>query len=150
MGSTFSIYLPVAEAEYLSPEVDPENNGLPAGAETILLIEDEEPVLDMVRLMCSRQGYKILEARNGQEGWEMFQRARERIDLVLLDLSMPEMSGQELLAQMRTLDPQVKVIISTGYTQYSAEALGARALLSKPYRSRQALQTRRQVLDGVP
>ena len=147
MGTTFSVYLPVAEAECLSPEVDPENDAPPAGTETILLIEDEEPVLDTLRLMCSRQGYKILEAHNGQEGWEVFQRERERIDLVLLDLSMPEMSGQELLAQMRTLDPQVKVIISTGYTQYRAEALGARALLPKPYRSRQALQTIREVLD---
>ena len=147
VGSTFSVYLPVAEVERSSPEVEQENDALPSGTETILLIEDEEPVLDTLRLMCSRQGYKILEAHNGQEGWEVFQRERARIDLVLLDLSMPEMSGQELMAQMLDLDPEVKVIISTGYTQYQAESLGARALLPKPYGSRQALQTIRQVLD---
>ena len=62
----------------------------------------------------SDRGYQILVGRNGQEGWQVFQREQERIDLVILDLSMPKMSGQELLKHMFALNPAVKVIISTG------------------------------------
>ena len=67
--------------------------------------------------------------------------------MVLLDLSIPNLSGQEVLERMLKLNPDVKVILSTGYTQYSADALGAKALLKKPYRLSQALQTIREVLD---
>ena len=93
-------------------------------------------------------GYEVLVGRDGQEGWETFEREWEHVDVVLLDLSMPNLSGQEILARMLTLNPNVKVIISTGYTQHSADALGAKALLKKPYRLSQALQTIREVLDS--
>ena len=85
----------------------------------------------------------------GHDAWEIFQREQEKVDLVLLDMSLkPGLSGREILARMLNLDPEVKVILSTGYTQYSAESLGAKALLKKPYSLTQALQTIRDVLDG--
>ena len=147
VGTTFSVYLPVAEQEDVPLESE-SSEDIPRGTETLLIIEDEEEVLNPMVSRMSDSGYQILVSRDGQEGWEVFQREQERIDLVILDLSMPNLSGQEVLERMLTLNPDVKVIVSTGYTQHSADALGAKALLEKPYHMAQALQTIRQVLDS--
>ena len=106
----------------------------------------------MLSSMVSRMsdcGYQILVGRNGQEGWQVFQREQERIDLVILDLSMPTMSGQELLKHMFALNPAGKVIISTGNPAHNVETLDAQAMLIKPYGMVRALQIIREVLDNA-
>ena len=148
VGTIFSVCLPVAEQEVVSPVVE-QAQTMPQGTETILLIEDEEDLRDQQASVFKQYGYEVLVGKDGQEGWKTFEREWERVDVVLLDLSIPNLSGQEVLAQMFTLNPDVKVILSTGYTQHSADALNAKALLQKPYRLSQALQTIRQVLDGA-
>ena len=132
--------------------VDDEDNSdpkgaMPQGTETILHIEDEEAISRLVETLLTSYGYAVLEAKDGQEGWEIFTQKQNTIDLVLLDLSLPNLSGQELLAQILVDAPETKVIIVTGYLDYTAESLGARALLQKPYPLIQALHTIREVLD---
>ena len=147
VGTTFSVYLPVAEQEIVTPVVE-QPQTIPRGTETILFIEDEGDLRDQQVSVFEQYGYEVLVGTDGQEGWETFEREWEHVDVVLLDLSLPNVSGQEILSRMLTLNPDVKVIISTGYTQHRADALGAKALLKKPYRLTQALQTIRKVLDG--
>ena len=146
-GTTFSIYLPVAPQEEIFSAKKPQEEGISRGTETILFVEDEEDVLDSVVPVIQDFGYEVLVERDGEEGWERFQRERERIDLIVLDLSMPKMSGAEMFERVRAIAPDVKIILSTGNIDSRAESLGAQALLKKPYRLTQALQTIRQVLD---
>ena len=148
VGTSFSVYLPVAKREELPLEPE-SSNGLPRGTETILIVEDEEDILGTMVPQMSNCGYRVLVSRNGEEGWQIFQRERENIDLVILDLSMPKMTGQELLSHMLSLNPATKVIISTGNPDHSAETLGTQALLIKPYGMVRALQVIREVLDNA-
>ena len=147
VGTAFSVYLPITEQE-IGPSDDEQAKTIPRGTETILLIEDEADLRDQQVSIFKQYGYEVLVGKDGQEGWETFEREWEHVDVVLLDLSMPNLSGQEILARMLTLNPDVKVIVSTGYTQHSADAMGVQALLKKPYRITQVLQTIREVLDS--
>ena len=148
-GTTCSVFLPVKEEEFppleepQSPPQDPLR-----GTETILVVEDDEAVLHTNVEVLHNFGYTTLPAKDGQEGWKQFQCNREKIALVLLDWSMPKISGRDLLDRMYTLDPNVKVILSTG----NVDPLGpleVEAILRKPYSLTQALKTIRNVLDGV-
>ena len=85
--------------------------------------------------------------RQDRRRLQTYQHHRDEIDLVVLDLWMPRMSGQEVLANMRTLDPAVKVVVSTGYAEQPEKLMGTQATLLKPYRIEDALRTIRQVLD---
>ena len=148
-GTTFSVYLPVREHEIVPDHIEPTASML-CGTETVLLIEDEDDVRSLLVSSLRRYGYSVLVGRDGLEGLEAFQQEWKHIDLVLLDLSLPKRDGLDVLAQMRALNPAVKVIVSTGHTEHSAEAIGVLALLDKPYRLSQALQTIHDVLHGAP
>ena len=145
-GTTFALYLPVSDQEQAVSQAEATGQIL-GGSETILLIEDEEIMQRRLRAILERSGYTVLVSGNGNEGWQMYQDQRAQIHLVVLDMSMPGLSGREVLARIHGLDSEVKVVISTGYAEYRAETLGAKALLKKPYRLIQALETIRQVLD---
>ncbi len=146
VGTTFSVYLPVAKQEIIASAVEP-SQAMPRGTETILCIEDEEDLRNQLVALLKQYGYEVLVGKDGQEGWEAFEREYEHVDVVLLDLSLPNVSGQEVLLRMLTLNPDVKIIVSTGYVQRGAEVSGAKEILKKPYRLSQVLQTIREVLD---
>ena len=147
VGTTFSIYLPVAEEQLAAAKETQREEVIPRGTETILVIEDEERVRLRLVSILERYGYSALMGADGVEGLEIFRQECGRIDLVMLDLSLPRLSGQEVLPQLRELNPEIPVIISTGFASHSAESLQVQALLKKPYRLVQALQTIRKVLD---
>ena len=144
-GATFSVYLPVAPDQTAAPEAKTAET-VKGGSETLLFVEDEEdvrrPLLDLLRA----NGYRVLVAGDGREGWTVFQRHQHDIDLILLDLAMPNMSGQELLARIRTVDPAAKVLVSTGRADAVAQLPGE-TVLRKPYRMTEALATIRDLLD---
>jgi CheY-like chemotaxis protein len=85
------------------------------GLGTLLIIDDEDLVRDSTARLLERSGYRILTAANGERGLALFEEHGAKIDLVLLDLSMPTMSGHEVLVRLRRMQPSVRVMILTGY-----------------------------------
>ena len=103
----------------------------------ILLVDDEEVILDVGTMMLEKIGYQVLGACNSAEAVEIFKRNENKIDLVLLDLNLPDESGADTFKKIRAIDPDARVILSTGYngTQEVFELmdLGCRGMLQKPF-----------------
>jgi two-component system cell cycle sensor histidine kinase/response regulator CckA len=146
VGTTFSVYLPATDREWAAAESVEELETSP-GTETILLIDDEEDVRRTVSPMLRRCGYAVLEAVDDLDGLEVFKRERENIDLVLLDLSMPRMSGREVLAELQSLDPEVKVALFTGHEVQKEEFAGLADIVHKPVLFDDLARTLRQILS---
>lgn len=115
-GTTFKIYLPQIEEQMPEPESNAEVEEDLQGTETILLVEDEELVRNLVRETLETYGYKILEAANGTDGLLIYEQYRESIDLLLTDAVMPKMGGKDLAAILSKTYPQIKVLFMSGYT----------------------------------
>lgn len=126
-------------------------NQCPHGNETILVVDDEEYIRNLNSAILQRLGYQVMEASSGDEGLKIFSEQPGKIDLVILDVSMPGLSGKEVLDQLYMIDPQVKVIISSGYSKEGLpdgiDRMGASGYLTKPYRLAEMAQTLREVLD---
>jgi PAS domain S-box-containing protein len=114
-GTTFRIYLPVKIAPQEQEKV-PESKDLYGNRETILLAEDEVPVRDSVGRILEEFGYEVITAANGREAIERFAANKGKIDLVLIDLVMPGVSGKEAVDEMKRMVPGIKVIFMSGYT----------------------------------
>lgn len=150
-GTVFTIWLPrddtpVVDVPHLSPVV----TGNAHSGETILIVDDEPVVRMLARTILQRLGYTTLEAGDGQEAIALFRREHARIALVILDLSMPGMSGQEVLKELVRIDPQVRVLFSSGYSETPPalyEARNVLGFLGKPYRPEQLGKAVRQALD---
>jgi len=140
-GTVFRIlFAPSSQAADLeaAAEVKPARRDL-----TLLLIDDEEVVRDMVGEVLEQEGVSVLRAEDGARGVALFREQRERIDLVLLDLSMPGLSGEETFGRLREIDPSVPVILSSGYDHDEARGRfgdGTPAgFIQKPYRPEQLM-----------
>ena len=147
VGTTFSIYLPIVEPEGTPKRIEITDSA-PQGTETILVIDDDPMIRDTVTGLLEENGYRILFGVDGIDGLEVFQRERDTIDLVLLDLSMPRMSGHQVLAELRAMDPHVRVIIMAGYVADKAAYSDAQAILQKPVTMQNLSQTVRTVLEA--
>ena len=154
-GATFRLYFPLAQGELETPASSNNDECLSpvcGGSETILLAEDEEVVLNMGRRILERCGYRVLAARNGREAVELYRRHSAEIDLIVLDVSMPILSGGEVLEQVRGINPAVKLLLASGYAPEGnmAELLaaGAQGFIAKPYRARDLADAVRQALDA--
>jgi CheY-like chemotaxis protein len=152
-GTTFEIYLPtIDEAETKDEAQTDPVKAMKKGSETILLVDDEDYIRDLGNQILSKFGYSILMAENGQVALDMYRSLWKSIDLVLLDLIMPGISGTECLKELRTINPDVKVVVISGYSPDGSTdelfQLGARGFISKPYQMTQMLQVTREVLDS--
>ncbi len=150
-GTVFKIYIPavVAESQFHQPVVSSIPQG---GAETILLVDDEELIRDLGKRILELSGYTVLTASNGKEALDLYKVERGRISLVILDLIMPEMGGKQCLEGLLKLDPEVRVLMASGFaasgqTKEAIEA-GARGSAVKPYNMKELLQAVREVLDS--
>ncbi len=107
------------------------------GKETILLVDDEEVVLDVNRMVLEMLGYKVLMARSGQEAIEVFRAKKDEIHLVILDMIMPGMEGGKVFQILKNIDAEVKIILSSGYSMNDEVARmmeqGCRAFIQKPF-----------------
>jgi two-component system cell cycle sensor histidine kinase/response regulator CckA len=103
----------------------------------VLLVDDEEVILDVGTMMLEKIGYQVLGARNSAEAVEIFKQSGNEIDLVLLDLKLPDESGAETFKKIRAIDPDARVILSTGYNEtqevFELMDLGCRGMLQKPF-----------------
>src|SRR5208283_4174350 len=116
-GTTFYVYLPRVEdsAEELSPAESPPNEA--GGCETVLLVEDEESVRELVRVTLATRGYRVLEAENGECGLRIAEAFKGRIDILVTDVVMPGMGGRELAKKLLSLRPGISVLYLSGYTE---------------------------------
>ena len=148
VGSTFTVHLPVLATETQEEEEQPSADAtpLPGGSETILIVEDEDEVRVPVVEVLNRCGYDVLEARDGREAL-FTMNTQPRIDLVLLDLSLPEISGHEVLKRLRSRRDDMRVVIFTGQTSDAQGPLEAETILRKPVPFNDLARTVRDVLD---
>ena len=153
-GSRFTIHMPrQGEGATQGEPLAPEPQVTLTGAETILLVEDERGVGDLVEQQLTQLGYKVLRAGNGQEALEQYGQALDAIDLVLSDVVMPRMSGPELIKILRERGYRGQVLYISGYgdaTLAQADPLVAGApMLAKPYSRSRLASTIRHLLDDA-
>jgi CheY-like chemotaxis protein len=150
-GATFDIYLP-ALAEQVVQEPDRKRQPLKGGDECVLLVDDQQEILELGQRMLSKQGYRVLTAKGGAEGVELFRQRAEEIDLVIIDLLMPDLAGEECARLMRALKPEVAILLTSGFVpapRGQAElAQVSDGILQKPFDLAQLLGTVRATLDG--
>jgi signal transduction histidine kinase len=149
-GTTVKIYFPVTgvSAGQVALE-DPEGN-LKGGTETVLLVEDEEPIRRATERVLTQYGYKVLAAGDGDEALRMFQSSENEIDLVISDVVMPKMNGPDLYRAIRERKPAMKCILISGYADLARprdEGDAAVPLLAKPWTLGELLHQVRRALD---
>ena len=147
-GSRFSVLLPLAPAPEPVTEAPAEPQLALSGAETILLVEDEDTIRRLVRDVLGRSGYTVLDAPEGESALELL-RANE-IDLLLTDVVMPGMSGPELARLATTERPSLRVLFTSGYTNEPEEILAGpgAAFIGKPFSPKSLVAKVREVLDS--
>jgi two-component system, cell cycle sensor histidine kinase and response regulator CckA len=150
-GTTFEIYLPQVETAAETGVADEAGAAPVAGHETILLVEDEDDVRALAREVLERQGYTVLEASDGVNALEVYEKERERIDLILTDVVMPRMSGREMVDRVCASRPDMRVLYMSGYTGDAIVRHGvldaSMLLLGKPFTPIALIAKVREVLD---
>jgi len=148
-GTTFFIYLPVSDRPV---ELDTSTEeSIRAGSETILIVDDEEQVLDACGAMLGQLGYNTILAKNGKEAVEIFKKENANIDLIILDMIMPEMDGLTAYGHLKEIDPNVKVLLASGYSMTDnvkeIVASGCDEFIQKPFTMGQISRVTRELLD---
>ncbi len=150
-GTVFTIYLPASAKEVLIDE-----EGSPAmlikGTGTILLIDDEKMILDVGLELLEELGYTVLSAMSGQEAIDVFQKDQDNIDLVIMDMIMPGMGGGETFDRLKEINPEVKVLLSSGYS-INGQATkiirrGCDGFIQKPFNMNQLAEKIQKILTG--
>ena len=147
-GSTFVIYLPAVDKAVIDEAGVDER--LESGSGLILLVDDEPMILDVGRQMLERLGYTVLTASSGIDALEVYRQNGRQCDLVILDMIMPDMSGEEAFEQLHRFDPEVRVLLASGYSIHGQASRilerGCRGFIQKPFNI-EALSTKiRQIL----
>jgi len=155
-GSTFRVFLPAIEQAPSDLDTGPQRLLAEAGTGTVLLVDDEEVVRRSTRRLLKQLGFEVIVAADGEEAVHLYETHRDEILFVLLDLIMPRMGGEAAFEELKRIDPDVRVLIASGYTDESRARqltnLGAKGFLPKPF-DHEALQSailRVLELDEVP
>jgi CheY-like chemotaxis protein len=154
-GTTFRILFPVSQASFATAGVAERNaTGKDSwrGGGTVLVVDDEEQVCSVAREMLERLGFSVLTAANGHEAVEFFRENAARIACVLLDLTMPQLDGEQVFDEMLAIRPDLKAIITSGYDKKEATRRFAgkslAGFLQKPYDLEDLQQVLREALEG--
>jgi PAS domain S-box-containing protein len=144
-GSTFHLYLPIAEAPASDKLSAEKASAVVKGSGTILFVDDDKSVRKSTKEMLIQLGYSVSTCSDGDEAIQHYREFRDQIDLVILDMIMPKMDGWELFRTLRAINPAVKVLIATGYafgdTTQDLIHAGALAILQKPFKISALSQT---------
>ncbi|WP_171966475.1 ABC transporter substrate-binding protein [Mariprofundus micogutta] len=132
-GSIFSIYIPLIDAEDDTQKSRRDQEVVKGNGEMILIVDDEQQIVSTEREVLESLGYQVLTASDGDQAVEAFKQHADKLDLVILDVVMPRMGGIEASQCMRLINPQVKIIFSTGYDKDNDGKLKNETVLSKPY-----------------
>ena len=149
LGSTFKIFLPVMERQFKPrPSVE---KPLPTGTERILFVDDEPALVDIGKQILESLGYEVTPRTGSIEALELFRANKDRFDLVITDMTMPNLAGDELARELIRINPEIPVILCTGYSSQinpeRAKAMGIREFVSKPVLTTKIAATIRKVLD---
>jgi CheY-like chemotaxis protein len=148
-GTNFSIYLPASDEPIHQTLEIPEL--IIDGNETILLVDDEEIVIDVGVELLNKLGHTVLEASNGYEAIKVFKENKDKIDLVILDMIMPDIGGGETYDTIKKIDSEAKVLLASGYSLsgQASEILdrGCNGFIQKPFNMRTLSQKIREVLS---
>jgi PAS domain S-box-containing protein len=151
-GTTFKVYLPVQSSEPVG-DLLPHVSLLPwQGSGTVLLVEDEPQLIKVAKRLIQALGFSVIEATNGQVALEMYQKNAEYITLVFTDIGMPVMDGYELIRELKLLDPDLPIIVSSGFGDAEATSRiseNIAGLISKPYSFDQLRKVLKGVVEGV-
>ena len=141
-GTTVRLYLPALLQENITPQSGVRADAIvsvrnPGEQLTILVVEDEAPMVELLSDALSQEGYRVLDATDGAEGVNIFQRYRSEIDLVLIDLGLPKISGLEVIRTIKKLNDKVRILATTGYLEPELKselfAVGVTDYIQKPY-----------------
>jgi PAS domain S-box-containing protein len=147
-GATFNIYLPASEADLPKPKETPV---IPVkGAGTVLVVDDEVMILEVAREMLVELGYQVITAGGGDEAIALYRQHQEDIKLILLDMIMPDKSGQETFNEIKAINPEAKVLLCSGYS-LNGEASkileqGCLGFIQKPFNIHQVSQAIREAI----
>lgn len=135
-GTTFRLFFPAATREADRVAEPSRTTDLWRGRGTVLVVDDEASIVQLARQMLKTMGFSVLTASDGRSALEVYRSAREPIDLVLLDRTMPLMDGDETLRELLLYDPDARVVMTSGYSEQSVAAIGHKlaGFLQKPYR----------------
>jgi len=150
-GTTFTVLFPSAGRSVKRVRAPLSGPAAGRAGQTILLVDDEEAIRTIGKRMLQRFGFTVLTAKDGLEGVAVFREHAQDIAAVVLDLTMPHMSGEEAYGEMRAIKEDVRVILSSGYNQQEiSERFGEKAfagMIQKPYQATALLERLRQVLE---
>jgi PAS domain S-box-containing protein len=150
-GSTFTVYLPQAEEAAIAKPAATEAVAAPTGSETVLLVEDEQAVRVLCRVLLERAGYQVLDAADPRHAEDLFRHHPDRIDLLVTDVIMPGSSGPSLFARLSVERPHLKVLYMSGYADHAMVQPGTRSsdavFLQKPFTADGLLRKVREALD---
>ncbi len=148
-GTTFHMFLPKAQPEVIAESKTVTD--IEGGTETILVVDDEQIVIELTQKILTDIGYTVLTAGDGKEALRIYKKQKDSIDTVILDITMPQMSGKKLFQELLDINPDVMVIISSGQgDKYSKEGIfvEAKGNIGKPYKMKTLAETVRSVLDS--
>jgi PAS domain S-box-containing protein len=148
-GSTFKVLFPAMGVGQVPENADVQGT-YEGNNQTVLIVDDEESVRNTARNTLQRRGYRTLEARDGREAIEVFREVAQKITLVLLDLTMPYMNGEEVLRELKIIHPEVRVLLSSGFNEVEAvrrfTGKGLAGFLQKPYRAAMLAETVKRII----
>jgi CheY-like chemotaxis protein len=149
-GTSFNIYIPAVlpDLDHSEIIISQSQSG---GSETILLVDDDDPIRELGTRMLIMGGYHVITAKNGKDALEAYRVKQQDISLVILDLMMPEMGGKRCLEELLKLDPSIRVLMASGYLDQNSDQVslsqGAKGFIPKPFELSHLLDTVRSTLD---
>jgi signal transduction histidine kinase/ActR/RegA family two-component response regulator len=150
-GTTFNIYLPASEKKVIGEKELAED--VLKGHGTILLVDDEDIIVDVAKSILEQLGYTVLIARGGKEAIELYMKNRKEIDLVILDMIMPEVGGGDAYDRLKEINPDIKVLLSSGYSinGQATEILerGCNGFIQKPFSVGDLSKKIREILQNI-
>jgi CheY-like chemotaxis protein len=149
IGSTFSLYLPRSRGKVVE-EKEPTDEII-KGKEFILLVDDEQMILDVARQILQKLGYQVTLASGGRQAVTIYEKMQDQIDMVILDMIMPDLSGGETYDKIKEINSGVKVLLSSGYSMdgEATEILkrGCHGFIQKPFNMKNLSRKIREILD---
>ena len=152
LGTSFKLYLPALQSTNYQPvEIKKPDKNIAGGTETILMVDDEKDILAVGTEILQQYGYSVLTAENGKQGIEVFEKHKDQVKMVILDINMPEMGGPVCMRELLKINPSLKILVASGYLikdqlKHNIKH-GNTEFITKPYRLEDLLEKVRKILD---